>query len=103
MVDNHVKTSFFNALGTAAYTALVSWFLFNAQAFFGDKPDNFLAPMFMMILLVVSAAVTGYLVLSKPLRLFYASQVKEGITLFFWTLGWLLLFAIIIGVLIAVI
>lgn len=104
MSNNQVKVSFFNALGTAAYIVLVSLFLSNAQNIFGkDQPDNFLMPAFMITIFVISAAITGYLVLSKPLRLVSAGQIKEAVTLFFWTLGWLLIFAVIVAILMIVI
>lgn len=102
-MKNNIRVSFLNALGTTIYIALVSLFLSNAQFIFGNKPETFLIPVFMMTLFVISAAITGYLVLSKPLRMYHAGQTKEAINLFFWTLGWLLLIAVIVAILMIII
>lgn len=93
--------AFLNALGTAVYTGLIAWFFSSAQFLFGNKPDNFLAPMLMLTLLIISASVTGYLVLEKPISLYLAGDKKEGIMMLFKTIGFLALFGVIIAFFIA--
>jgi len=86
--------SLVNALGTFVYIALVAWFFFNGERWFGNKPDNFFMPVLMLLLLVVSATITGLLVLGRPLQLYLDNHKKDGVTMLLFTLGWLLIFAV---------
>ena len=92
-----VLTGFINSVGVFAYVSLVAWLMFNAQTFFG-KDDNVLAPVLMLLLFVLSATITGLLVLGKPTHLYLGGFKKEAFILLFSTLAWLLLF--IVGVVI---
>lgn len=85
-----------HAAGTLAYIALIAWFFFNGEKWLGNKPDNFFMPMLMLLLLVVSATVTGLLVLGRPLQLYLDNHKKEAIIMLFSTLGWLFIFAVIV-------
>lgn len=89
------QQGFIHALGTATYTAAVAYFLFNGKAIFGEG-ETFLAPMFMMLLLIISATVTGFLVLGKPLQLYVSDQKAQALKLLGRTLGWIVVFAVII-------
>jgi hypothetical protein len=84
---------FLSALGVFAYTSAVAWLFFNGHAIF-NKPDNFLMPLLMLLLLIISASVTGLMVLGKPIHLYLSGFKKEAFTLLFATLGWLVFFAI---------
>ncbi len=90
----YLRKSFLSAAGTLLYIAGVAWLMFNGKHLIGDKPDNFLMPMFMLLLLVISATVTGTLVLGKPIQLFLEGQRKEAFILLFSTLAWLFLSAL---------
>jgi len=83
-----------HAIGVAAYVALVAMIPTIASKIFVEK-DTFLIPMAMLLLFVVSAAITGLLVLGRPVYLIYIGQKKEGFKFFFYTLGFLLLITII--------
>lgn len=87
--------SFINALGVLVYTAVVSWLLFNGEDLFGAT-SSFLLPLFMLLLFVISAAITGLLVLGRPLHLYLSGLKKEAVTLLFATLAWILVFIIAI-------
>ena len=89
-----ILKSFLAALATFAYVAAVAWTGFHAQAIFGTngKADTFLAPLFMLLLFVISALITGLLVLGKPIHLYMNGAKKEAFTMLFATLGWLVLF-----------
>jgi len=89
-----IKRSFLNALGTTAYVVVVATFLFNASRIFAPK-DTAFAPMAALMLLVLSAAVTGSLVLGKPLLMFLNGQKNEAVRLFIYTVCWLALATII--------
>ena len=87
--------SFLSATGVFIYVTAVSWLLSNAEHFFGNVPEpNFLIPVFMLLLFVVSATVTGSLVLGKPLLMYLDGQKKEAVKLLFLTLGWLVAFLV---------
>lgn len=51
----------------------------------------------MLLLLIISATVTGFLVIGKPLQLYVSGQKSEGLKLLGRTLGWLAVFAIIVA------
>lgn len=92
-----ISRSFVNAAATFIYVAAVAWFGFNSQTIFG-KQSTFLAPLFALLLFVVSASVTGLLVLGKPIHLYVSGLKKEAVILFSITLGWLILFLLIVSV-----
>jgi hypothetical protein len=96
--SDYILKSLLSAAGVFVYVAAVAWLGFNSQAIFG-KQINFLMPLFMLLLFVVSAAITGLLVLGKPIYLYLNGRKKEAITLLFATLTWLLVF--LVGVAIA--
>jgi hypothetical protein len=84
---NLVKISFLNALGTIAYIVGIVLIMFNVV----DKTaDNTIyAPMLALMLFVLSAAVTGGLVLGRPVMLYLSDKKAEAIKLFLYTVGWL--------------
>lgn len=86
---NLVKISFFNALGTMAYIVGIVLIMFNVV----DKSaDNTIyAPILALSLLVLSATVTGGLVLGRPLMLYLSDKKTEAVKLFVYTIGWLAL------------
>lgn len=63
---NYFLTSFINAGGMFVYVYAVSWLIFNGQKLFGGR-NSFLAPLFFLLLFVISAAITGLLVLGRPM------------------------------------
>ena len=71
----------------------MAWLGFNNQIIFGEE-DSFLTPLFTLLLFVVSASITGLLVLGKPVLLYLNGQKKEALTLLFATLVWLVMFLI---------
>lgn len=99
MNRKYVYRGLINAILTAIYAGVISWLLFNGEWLFGNKPDNFLMPLLMLMIFVISAAITGFLVLGKPIRLYMEGLKKEAVNLFFITLGWLAVCAIIVAVL----
>ena len=90
-----VLKSFMNAAGVFIYVSAVAWLGFNSQTLFG-KSNNFLGPLFALLLFIVSALVTGLLVLGKPVLLYLDGSKKEAFAMLFITLAWLVLFLIII-------
>lgn len=93
--SDYFMKSLVNAGGVFVYVFLVAWLGFNSQRIFG-MPNNFLTPLFVLLLFVISASVTGLLVLGKPIHLYLNGLKKEAFMLLFATLGWLIVFLIIV-------
>ena len=81
-----VYLSILNSLGVLVYVSLVVLFMNNAEKIFGKMNNNSFAPIIFLLLFVLSALITGSLVLSKPAMLYLDGQKKEGITLLFYTI-----------------
>jgi hypothetical protein len=93
--------SFAHAVGVLAYVAGVAWTMFNASAFLDDDQSGFLTPVFVLLLFIVSALVTGLLVLGKPIQLYLDGLRADAVTLLLAILGWLVAFlAAVLGVMI---
>lgn len=86
--SDYITKSLLSAIGVFAYTSAVAWLGFNSQRIFG-APTNFLTPLFVLLLFVVSASITGLLVLGKPIHLYLSGLKKEAFILLFATLAWL--------------
>ena len=84
------------AAATTAYVALVALFMSNASLVLGPK-DTFLTPVFVLLTFVVSAAITGFLVLGKPVELYLAGAKKEAFTFLTAVIGWLVAFLFLVG------
>lgn len=95
---NIILTSLANAVGVAAYVAVVSYAMRNGERIFGQI-NNFLGPIAFLLMFVLSAAITGALVLGRPAMLFLDGQKKEAIKLFIYSIGWL--FGIIVIIFVA--
>ncbi len=93
--SEYLLKSLINALGVLVYVSIVAWLLFNGEHIFDDKP-SFLIPVFMLLLFIISASITGLLVLGKPVHLYLSGLKKEAFTLLFTTLAWLILFIVIV-------
>lgn len=94
---------FVHSFLASAYVALVSWFLFNGEKFFGQQEDNFLMPAALLMLFVLSAAITALLVFGRPVYLFLSGAKKDSVKLLFWTIGWLIVFTLIIFLILLII
>lgn len=92
-----VSYSFVHSVGVLLYTALVVFILNNAPKIFGQTM-NYLGALALLLLFVLSATIVGLLVLGKPVLLYMDGQKKEAIKLLLYTIGWLLLFTLIIFV-----
>ena len=74
-----------HSLGVLAYVSLVVLFMSNAQNIFG-KGDNFMTGIIILLVFILSALITGSLVLGKPI-LFYLDGKKEaGVRMLFYTI-----------------
>lgn len=81
-----------NATGTTLYITLVALFLSRASDLFGSASEKaILIPIAMLLLFVVSASITGSLVLGQPILWYLDGKKKDAITLLFATIGFLAL------------
>ncbi len=91
-----IRTAFLCALGEVIYISLVATAMFTVGKLFGDKPDpDIIAPIAFLLLFVISAAVSGALILGKPVMLYLDGQKPDALKLFGLTLGWLVLFLVV--------
>lgn len=90
-----LKWGFAASFTLGAYIFLVAAFMRCANYFFGNTP-NVLGILAFLFLFVISAAVSGALIIGKPALLYLDGKKKEGIMLFGITLGWMVLFLVII-------
>jgi len=93
--SEYILKSLINALGVLVYVSIVAFLIFNGEHIFDNKP-SFLIPLFMLLLFIISASVTGLLVMGKPIHLYLSGLKKEAFILLFTTLVWLVLFIIVI-------
>ncbi|HEX3100084.1 MAG TPA: hypothetical protein VHQ41_03915 [Patescibacteria group bacterium] len=94
-MDKLKQRSLLNALGTAAYVAIIATLLQNGERIFGE-PNSMVAPIAFLLLFVMSASITGGLVLGKPILMYMDGQKKEAVQMFLYTLGWLALVTVIL-------
>ncbi len=95
---NNKKTilhSLFHALAVIAYILIVVFIMNSMTTLFADQSDNFWTPVLVLMLFVVSAAITGSIVLGKPILLYLDGQKKEGILFLGYTIGWLFIFMLL--------
>jgi len=80
------KNPFLNALAATAYITLIA-----SALYYGPQKtvpvDSVLAPIIMLSLFVLSAALMGYFFIYQPLRLLIEGEQKEGIKLFLLTVA----------------
>ncbi len=93
--SEYLLKSLINALAAFIYISFVAWLLFNGENIF-SKESNFLLPLFLLLLFVISAAITGLLILGKPIHLYLNGFKKEAFILLCATLSWLTFFAVIV-------
>src|SRR3989338_8452124 len=91
-----VQWAFINSTGTAAYIALVAWFMSKGEELFGKIDDRFYGPMAFLMLFVLSATVTGSLVLGRPVVLYFRGLQKEAISLFLYTTGFMSILTLVV-------
>lgn len=74
-----------HSLGVLAYVSLVALFMDNAQKIFG-KNDNLIIGVIMLLIFILSALITGSLVLGRPILYYLEGQKREGVRLLLYTM-----------------
>lgn len=85
---------FLQATGLLIYIGLVSQIFIHGNKMFGPQ-FNFLGPLAFLLLFVISAIISGLLVLARPGYLFWEKRYKESFNLIGWTLFWLIIYLLL--------
>lgn len=97
-----IKSALIDAIGTTLYIILIASFMFYLQDSSPKEIDTILIPVAMLLLFVVSAAITGSLVFGKPIMMYFDGKKKEAISLISYTLGFLFIITFIVFTLLIV-
>ena len=81
-----IKIAGLNALATTAYVAAVVSFISYAPKTI-DQKDTVLLPIVMLLLFILSAAITGSLVIGRPILWYMDGKKKEAVTLLIATIA----------------
>ena len=81
------KNAFINALAAVGYITAVALLMFYGTRFLGNKPDTIFAPIAMISLFTLSAAMMGFIFLSQPLQLYLDGDKKAAVSLFLKTVA----------------
>jgi hypothetical protein len=97
-----IKLGIINALGTALYVFLLALFFSQANKIFGAEDNELLAPVVALLLFIVSALVTGGLVLGRPILMYWDGLKKEAVKLLVYTGLSLFVILLLVGTLLVV-
>lgn len=98
MKNKAVLHSLGHAILVFIYVSGVALIMSHGEQIFGQE-DTLWIPIVMLMLLVLSVAVMGALVLGRPILLYLSGAKKEAVKFFSYTLGWI--FAIMFVVLLS--
>ena len=80
--------AFLQSTGLVIYLLLISLFFNFVIPNLHDTIAQFYAPVIMLLLFVISAVISGLLVLGRAGMLFWEKKYREAYTLVGWTVGW---------------
>jgi len=92
-----ILNSFLNAGGVLVYITALNLLLTNGEKLLG-KMNGLLGPVIILLLLVISASITGLLVFGKPIWMYLEGDKKDSLKQLFYTLAWLIIIVIVIMV-----
>ncbi len=90
-----ISLSLLHALAVFLYIFGVAWVLMNAGKVFPKMNETIFGPITFLLLFVTSAAITGSLVLGKPVMLYLEKQKKDAVLMFVCTVIWIAFFTIL--------
>ncbi len=98
MKNRIIKHASLNALAAAAYIALVALIMSNIERLIGPREGDggVLSIIAFLILFVISAAAMGLAIFGRPIMWYLSGQKTEAVKLVFYTLGFLVVIALII-------
>jgi hypothetical protein len=84
-----VKSALINSLLASLYVTVVATLMyFMGQNHIGNN-NTILVPIVMILLFLLSAAITSWLIFGKPAQLFLEGKKKEAISMVGYTIGFL--------------
>lgn len=89
------KNPLLNALAASLYIILVALLMNWGTKMVPKGPDTFTAPIAVMSLFTLSAAVMGYLFCYQPAQLYFEGKKKEAVNLFLRTVAVFAVFTLI--------
>jgi hypothetical protein len=98
MQTSLLKKAVVNALGVLVYVLVLGWFFSHAQQIFGTQQVGFVGAALMLIIFVVSACITGGLVLGLPIMMYLDGQRRQAVNLLAYTVLTLAVIAVLLGI-----
>jgi len=98
LTKNPFKGGFISAASTLVYVAIIA-IIFMLMSKMQSVPPEFLGIIFVLSLLVLSAAICGTLVFGMPILLFIDKDFKRGLSFLGYTIVWFAIFTVVILVL----
>lgn len=80
--------AFLQASALVGYIGLVVIFMNTISQTLDGKMNSYTAPILMLLVFVISATVSGAIVLGKAGYLFWEKKYKQSFTLLGWTILW---------------
>jgi hypothetical protein len=100
-----MKKSLLYSLGHAVlvvlYVSLVALVMNHGSTWFGQK-DTAWTPVAVLMLFVLSASITGSLVIGRPIFMYFDGRKKEAVQFFGYTVGWLFVLTIVTFIILAI-
>lgn len=92
-----IKKAGLSAIGVTAYVVLLTWFMSHAENIFGAQhPSDWQMGTLMLLIFVISACITGGLVLLKPVMMYMDGVRKDAVKLLVYTVISLVIIAVIV-------
>ena len=96
--DNLIARAFLDALGVAGYAVAFAWIVNHIEQWFGPQEPSWLGFAMFIMIFIISACITASLVLLKPILLYLEGHKKDAVQLFVYTLLFLIILALVVGV-----
>ena len=94
-----IKNPYLNAFMALGYIALIILVINKTSSIAAHTPDTLLAPVTMLSLFVLSAAIMGILFVYEPLCLFLENQKQQALSFLMKTVGTFACFVVILAAL----
>lgn len=88
------------ALGVVLYVTGIANVLTHGDELFG-RLNNAAGPLVFLLLFIVSALITSGLVFGRPIWLYVAGEKQAALTLWSWTVSWLVALTVLLIAIIA--
>lgn len=101
-MNNPKLHSLGHAVLVLAYVSLVAFVMSHGNQFFGMH-DTAWTPVGVLMMFVLSAAITSTLVLGRPVLMYLDGKKKDALQFFGYTVGWLFVLTVVVFVVMALV